>query len=108
MRGYPYQRLGPLDSSGNPLGGEAMLVGNLELRFPLWQELGGVVFVDAGNAYEDIDVMSFGDLRYTAGLGLRYNTPVGPLRVDWGFQLNPDPNANIADNDFYLSVGQAF
>ncbi len=108
VRGYPYQRLGPLDSSGNPLGGEAMLVGNLELRFPLWQELGGVVFVDAGNAYEDIDVMSFGDLRYTAGLGLRYNTPVGPLRVDWGFQLNPDPDANIADNDFYLSVGQAF
>lgn len=108
VRGYPYQRLGPLDSSGNPLGGEGMLVGNLELRFPLWEELGGVVFVDAGNAYEDIDVMSFGDLRYTTGLGLRYNTPVGPLRLDWGFQINPDPNANISDNDFYLSVGQAF
>lgn len=108
VRGYPYQRLGPLDSSGNPLGGEAMFVGNLELRFPLWEELGGVVFVDFGNAFEDVDLFSFGELRYTSGFGLRYNTPVGPLRFDWGIQLNPDPNANISDNDFYLSVGQAF
>ncbi|ADK84209.1 surface antigen (D15) [Desulfarculus baarsii DSM 2075] len=107
VRGYPYQCLGPLDSAGKPLGGEAMIVGNAELRFPLWRELGGVIFLDAGNAYESIDT-DMGALRYAAGLGLRYNTPVGPVRVDWGYQLNPDPNAPIDDNQFYFSVGQAF
>ncbi|MFZ5585263.1 MAG: autotransporter assembly complex protein TamA [Thermodesulfobacteriota bacterium] len=110
VRGYPYQTLGPLDSAGKPLGGEAMIEGSVEARFPIWGELGGVAFVDAGNAYEDWeDIRSaLGNLRYTAGAGLRYNTPVGPLRLDFGYQLNPPENAPIPRYEFYLSVGQAF
>jgi len=107
VRGYPYQRLGPLDSAGKPLGGEAFLEGGLEVRFPLYQELGGVVFVDAGNAYEKIDE-EVGSLRFTAGAGLRYQTPVGPLRLDFGYQLNPPTDAPISRYAVYLSVGQAF
>ncbi|MFH1060187.1 MAG: BamA/TamA family outer membrane protein [Pseudomonadota bacterium] len=110
VRGYPYQTLGPLDSAGKPLGGEAMLEGSAEVRFPIWGDLGGVAFVDAGNAYEDWeDIRSaLTSLRYTAGAGLRYNTPVGPLRLDFGYQLNPPENAPISRYEFYLSVGQAF
>lgn len=108
VRGYPYQRLGPLDSAGKPLGGEAMLVGNLELRFPIHGDLRGVVFTDMGNAFEDWEEFDSFSLRYTAGLGLRYDTPVGPLRLDWGFQLNPPEDAPIGRYEFYLSVGQAF
>lgn len=107
VRGYPYQRLGPLDSSGRPLGGEVMALGSVEVRFPLYKELGGVAFVDMGNAWESINT-SFGSLRYTAGVGLRYNTPVGPLRVDIGYQLNPPSNEPFDRYDAYLSVGQAF
>ncbi len=107
VRGFPYQRLGALDPSGKPLGGEAMLEGNLELRFPIWEELGGVVFLDAGNVYEDIG-NNMGALRFTSGAGLRYQTPVGPLRLDLGYQLNPPGGAAIPRYQVYLSVGQAF
>ncbi len=108
VRGYPYQSLGPLDSGGKPLGGEAALVGNLELRFPIRGNLGGVVFLDLGNAYEDWEELDFFNLRYSAGLGLRYQTPVGPIRLDWGYQLNPPEDAPIPRQQFYFSVGQAF
>ena len=107
VRGYPYQKLGPLDNQGKPLGGEVMLQGNLELRFPIWQALGGVAFIDAGNVYENLD-SELVDLRYTSGLGLRYNTPVGPIRVDLGYQLNPPENAPFSRWEIYFSVGQAF
>ena len=107
VRGYPYQRLGPLDSAGRPLGGEAMALGSVEVRFPIYQELGGVVFMDMGNAWESMNT-AFGSLRYTTGFGLRYNTPVGPLRIDIGYQLNPPSNEPFDRYEAYLSVGQAF
>ncbi|MDR1396464.1 MAG: BamA/TamA family outer membrane protein [Desulfarculales bacterium] len=107
VRGYRYQNLGPLDGSGKPLGGESMVEASLELRFPLWGDLGGVLFVDAGNAYENYTDYSDG-LRFTAGAGLRYNTPLGPIRVDLGYILNRPDYYSYEDYQFYLSVGQAF
>ncbi|KMY67902.1 hypothetical protein AAU61_08610 [Desulfocarbo indianensis] len=107
VRGYPYQKLGPLDEGGRPLGGEAFVEGSLEVRFPLVGELGGVIFTDAGNAYESLST-EIGSLRFTTGAGLRYHTPVGPLRLDFGYQLNPPSNSPLARYEVYLSVGQAF
>jgi outer membrane protein assembly complex protein YaeT len=107
VRGYPYQRLGPLDEQGKPLGGEAMAEASLELRFPLFGELGGVVFADAGNAWSNLST-EIGALRFTGGVGLRYQTPVGPLRADVGYQLNPPSDAPFDRYEVYLSVGQAF
>lgn len=110
VRGYAFQTLGPLDSAGKPLGGEAMLEGSLELRFPIWGDLGGVAFTDAGNAYDKWEEFHSGlsNLRYTAGAGLRYHTPVGPLRLDVGYQLNPPEGGHLSRYEVYLSVGQAF
>ncbi len=107
VRGYPYQKLGPLDEGGKPLGGEAFVEGSLELRFPIVGELGGVLFVDAGNAYESLST-GMASLRFTSGLGLRYHTPVGPLRLDFGYQLNPPAGEPLPRYQVYLSVGQAF
>lgn len=107
VRGYPYQKLGPLDTGGKPLGGEAFVEGSVELRFPLVGELGGVLFTDAGNAYESIS-SEVGSMRFTAGVGLRYHTPVGPMRLDFGYQLNPPSDPHFSRYEVYLSVGQAF
>jgi outer membrane protein assembly complex protein YaeT len=108
VRGYPWQKLGPLDSSGKPFGGESMAIGSVEIRFPLYKELGGVVFVDGGNAWDDVLSQDIGVIRLTSGVGLRYATPVGPIRLDFGYQINPPDNALQDRYEVYLSVGQAF
>jgi outer membrane protein assembly complex protein YaeT len=106
IRGYAPNRVGPLDSKGRPLGGNSLLLGSVELRFPLFGDLGGVLFVDAGNVYPDSFSYDLGDLRYGVGPGVRYNTPIGPIRVDFGIALNPRTGDSFGRLDF--SIGQAF
>lgn len=77
----------PGDGRILPIGGNGLLVTNLEYRFPIVSTLGGALFVDAGNVYRDTTI-DFGDLRYGAGAGIRYLSPVGPLRIDVGYKLN--------------------
>jgi len=106
MRGFPFQKLGPLDENEDPLGGNSLIVGNFEIRFPLYGELGGVTFFDYGNVYSRSFDYSLEGLRYAIGTGLRYNTIIGPLRLDFGYALNPNPALNRFQ--VFLSVGQAF
>ena len=73
-------------------GGDIMLLGNLEYRYPLFWGLEGVVFVDSGNVYEDSSDISFSNLKTTAGLGVRFMTPVGPVGVDYGYNIMKDDN----------------
>jgi outer membrane translocation and assembly module TamA len=85
-----------------------------ELRVPIWSSLGGVIFLDAGNVWADAWDFNLGDLRYDVGPGLRYNTPIGPLRADLGYQLNPIPGLMMNGKEqtrrlrFHFSFGQAF
>ncbi|MHC1724751.1 MAG: outer membrane protein assembly factor BamA [Syntrophobacteraceae bacterium] len=108
VRGYPYQRLGPLDSSGNPIGGMELLEGSLEWRFPIRNPFEGVIFFDFGNVAPEIDHFSWSDTRYTAGVGLRYMTIVGPLRFDVGYELNPPEQNVFSPYQLHFSIGQAF
>ncbi len=111
VRGYPYERLGPLDGDGEPIGGLTLLEGNLDWRFPLpiWRKpIEGVLFFDWGNVYEDSYHILWDDLRYTAGCGVRYATPVGPLRLDLGYQLNPPDHQYFTHYQIHFSIGQAF
>jgi len=107
VRGFPRDRLGPIDPvSGDPLGGELSLIYNQEVRFPIWRSLRGVAFYDGGNVFSVPDDLSARDLRSVLGVGLRLNTPIGPLRLDYGRVLDrkegEDPGA------LYFSIGQAF
>ncbi len=106
VRGFEYQRLGPLDVDDAPLGGTSLLEASLEWRFPVWRELGGVVFVDAGQVALEPWTWRLHDVFYSAGVGLRYRTPVGPLRLDFGQLLNaPD---QVKRSRIHVSVGHSF
>ena len=99
VRGYTYQSLGPKDAAGNVIGGKNLIVGSLEVEYALAKNWGVVVFYDVGNAFN-----STGDLRLAqgAGVGLRYYTVAGPIRVDVARQINVD------DPKFQLHVSLGF
>jgi outer membrane protein insertion porin family len=89
VRGYRSQRVGPLDTEGDPIGGNGLVVLNAEWRFPIWRVLGGSVFVDAGAVTPEVRQLAWSAFRAGVGGGLRLNTPVGPLRIDLGYALTP-------------------
>jgi outer membrane protein insertion porin family len=92
-----------------PVGGRELFVLNSELRFPLgiMKALGGVVFYDGGNVYSAINLNNFvNNYSNTIGVGLRYATPIGPVRIDIGRNLNPVPGIN--PTQYYITLGQAF
>jgi outer membrane protein assembly complex protein YaeT len=140
-RGFPDNQAGPRDLlTGFPLGGNALLVNTVELRFPfIGTNIGGVLFHDAGNVYSGVDKISFRvnqrglqDFNYmvhAVGFGVRYRTPIGPVRLDLAWSINSprfvglqgsidqllDPNFSgqpveqrINQFQFHFSLGQLF
>ena len=113
-RGWGRYEISPLSPSGLPIGGDSLLGFNEEFRKALRGNFHGVVFLDGGNVWADSWAIRLGDLRYAIGPGLRYQTPVGPLRVDFGYQLNPIPGLVVNDDPhprrwrIHFSIGQAF
>lgn len=114
VRGWGRYQVSPLSGSGLPLGGRTMMEVSTEGRFGLRGRLSGVVFVDGGNVWADPWKTGPGGLRWAAGPGLRYNTPIGPMRVDVGLQLNPIQGLLIRGVPekrkwrVHFSIGQAF
>jgi outer membrane protein insertion porin family len=106
VRSFAERDLGPHDHRRHPLGGEFYTVFNVEYTFPLYGELQGAVFFDAGNLLPDADNPGFDDMRYGIGVGLRYKLPIGPIRLDYG--VNPDPREHEDFGAFHFSFGFAF
>jgi outer membrane protein assembly complex protein YaeT len=106
VRSFAERDLGPHDPRGNPIGGEYYTIFNAEYTFPLYGELAGAVFVDAGNLLPDARSPSLNDMHYAVGVGLRYNLPIGPVRLDYG--INPSPRDDEAFGAFHFSFGFAF
>lgn len=106
IRGYAYQTVGPLLGK-DPIGGRSLAVFSAEFRFKATQTLGFVAFLDGGSAFESTYPSFDETLRWGAGPGFRYYTPIGPLRLDVGFPLNKRPGID-SDYQIYVSIGQAF
>ncbi len=122
VRGYGFQKLGPLDADGNPLGGQTSLLGNLEIRYPIFKKISGVAFLDVGHVNEDAFTVDAEDVRFACGAGLRYNTIIGPIRLDVGYKINPPTFGDVANTPtpgqedkeiedrwkIHFSIGQTF
>jgi translocation and assembly module TamA len=108
VRGIPYRLAGPLDEDDEPLGGRSLVELGAEVRYRVTESIGAVLFLDGGTVSSSAYPDPFGEgLRWGAGPGLRYITPIGPLRVDLGFPL--DRRRGVDDHfQLYLSIGQAF
>jgi outer membrane protein insertion porin family len=106
VRGFKQDTLGPIGPDGAPIGGNYQLILNAEMRVPLQYGFLTAAFVDAGSVWLR-DPSSYGfDLRETAGLSLRYITPVGPLSVDYGWKLDPRPGESAGEWSF--TIGMVF
>jgi translocation and assembly module TamA len=107
IRGYEFQRVGPLDAEGNPIGGRSRAEVSAEVRVRVWREIGLVPFIAGGQVYESAYPDFSDSFQWAAGLGLRYHTVVGPLRLDVAFPIN---RREGIDDFFqlYISLGQAF
>ncbi|HEY1461384.1 MAG TPA: outer membrane protein assembly factor BamA [Casimicrobiaceae bacterium] len=112
VRGYETASLGPQDVAGNTIGGRQKVVGNMELFFPVPGTKAGdqstrmSVFVDAGQIYDSGFEPSLESFRYSTGVGLAWNSPVGPLKFSYGYPLNAGPHDRI--QRFQFQVGTVF
>jgi len=114
VRGFQLDHLGEpdtFDSDGTPIGGHAEIVLNGEVRLELSKNFGVVAFLDTGNVYSTVNNFSLRSLRAGSGFGLRYNSPVGPFRFDFGWKLGTLRTYGPVREDrfaLHISIGQAF
>lgn len=109
VRGFEYGDISPRDPiTGDKIGGEKMMVYNVEYRFPLIKEQGviGLIFFDAGNVFTEDESYTFSGIRRSVGGGVRWYSPMGPLRLEWGYNL--DPQEGEAESKWDFSVGTMF
>jgi outer membrane protein insertion porin family len=109
IRSFGSGDVSPRDpETGDRIGGNKMVLFNAEFLFPLVKEQGirGVLFFDAGNSYDNGDSIDFGDLKYAVGGGIRWYSPMGPLRLEWGY--NPDPDESEEKSKWQFSMGMFF
>ncbi len=114
VRGFALDRLGTsetLDPQGFPQGGNGMAIFNVETRAPYWKNLQFVWFLDAGNVFKRASDIRLNELRVSSGVGFRYRSPIGPLRIDWGWKLSTRlllTGGRERSNVLHISLGQAF
>lgn len=114
VRGFALDRLGTtetIDPQGFPQGGNAMAIFNFETRAPYWKDLQLVWFLDAGNVFRRASDIRLDELRVSSGVGFRYRSPIGPLRIDWGWKLSTRlllTGGRERSNVLHISLGQAF
>ncbi len=110
IRGYDERTVGPVDPiTGDPLGGESMLVGNIEYLYPLFSFMKLAAFYDVGNVWEKMADLASGGFKSGFGVGIRVKTPMGPIKLDYGIPLNKEPGQDrIKSGKFHFSASNTF
>jgi outer membrane protein insertion porin family len=109
IRGYNERKVGPVDPASNdPIGGDAMVVGNIELIVPIMEFIRGAVFFDTGNVWAKVGDWGKGGFKSGFGFGARIKTPIGPIKLDYGFPLNSEPGEESKSGKFYFSMSHGF
>jgi outer membrane protein insertion porin family len=113
IRGFALDTVGApntISATGFPRGGNALLVMNGELRVPVWKDFGAAVFVDGGNVFDRATEFDLGELRGSVGVGVRYRSPIGPIRFDIGFKTDRREIGGELERRraLHFSIGQAF
>jgi len=110
IRGYDERGIGPTDANtGDPIGGESLLVGTMEYTIPLIDVIKFATFYDIGNVWADYNKIGFSKLYSGAGIGLRIKTPIGPMNLDYGIPLDKAPGeSKKKSGKFYFSVSRGF
>jgi outer membrane protein insertion porin family len=108
LRGFKTYTVGPTTSNNEAIGGDKELLFNFEMIFPIAKEikLKGLIFFDAGNAWDIGQPYNLGDLRTSVGFGFRWISPLGPLRLEWGYNLKP--RSGEAHSGWDFTVGGVF
>ena len=110
IRGYALDTVGApetISPTGFPRGGNAVLILNAELRVPVWRDFGTALFIDGGNVFERVTHFDIGELKGSVGFGIRYRSPIGPVRLDLGFKLERG-DFDGGRSVLHFSIGQAF
>jgi outer membrane protein insertion porin family len=113
IRGFALDTVGApntISATGFPRGGNALLVMNGELRVPVWKDIGAALFIDGGNVFDRATEFDLGELRGSVGFGVRYRSPIGPIRFDIGFKMDRREVGGQLESRraLHFSIGQAF
>ena len=112
LRGFETDYAGPLDdTTGKPTGGNALIIGSAELRRPILSFVHIAGFYDTGNVFSTFGDIDFSEFSHTLGAGLRIKTPFGPLRIDYGYNVNLPPELRLRGlkrGHLFITVGPPF
>ena len=109
IRGYHERKIGPIDPvTHDPIGGEALFVGNIEYTYPLNSILKLATFFDTGNVWEKASDLLSGGIKSSVGVGIRVKTPLGPLSLDYGWPLDVEPGETSKTGRFHFNVSRGF
>ncbi|MFA4888358.1 MAG: outer membrane protein assembly factor BamA [Candidatus Omnitrophota bacterium] len=109
IRGYDERKIGPMDESKEPLGGNGLAIGNIEYTYPVFNFLKVAAFLDAGNVWDKLSRFGTSSLKSSYGLGLRLNTPIGPIMLDYGIPLSKASGEDKkTSGKFHFSASHGF